>query len=84
MSNIEKLYYNIHLLKDNYKDTEETKKARENVEKALGEKDYFKYEDEISALTSSIEKQGFITGFEYAVSLLTKMGTTTSQTSNTI
>lgn len=71
MSNIEKLYYNMHLLKDNYVDSEETKEARNVLEEALGTKMYIKYEDELSTLTASVEKQGFITGFQYAVSLLT-------------
>ena len=71
MSNLEKLYYNMHLLKDNYVDSEETKEARDNVEKALGRKAYLEYEEEISTLTASVEKLGFITGFQYAVSLLT-------------
>lgn len=71
MSSIEKVYYNLHLLKDNYLDSEETKSARNKVEKELGEKNYLKFEDVISDLTASVEKQGFITGFQYAVSLFT-------------
>lgn len=71
MSNIEKLYYNMHILNDGYKDTEETRAARNAVEEALGEKAYMEYEDKLSDLTASVEKQGFITGFQYAVSLLT-------------
>lgn len=71
MSNLEKLYYNIHVLNDGCVDTEETKAARNAVEDALGENAYVKYEDKISTLTASVEKQGFITGFQYAVSLLT-------------
>ena len=71
MSNLEKLYYNMHILNDGYVDTEEIKAARNAVENALGEKAYIKYEDKISDLTVSAEKQGFIFGFQYAVSLLT-------------
>ncbi len=71
MSNLEKLYYNMHILNDGYVDTDETKAARNAVENALGEKAYIEYEDKISDLTASAEKQGFITGFQYAVSLLT-------------
>lgn len=71
MSNLEKLYYSMHILVDEYKDTDETKAARAAVENALGGKDYMKYEDEISDLAGSTEKQGFINGFQYAVSLLT-------------
>lgn len=71
MSNIEKLYYNMNKLNDNYKDTEEVEQARDNVESVLGKETYFECESEISILASAIEKQGFITGFQYAVSLLT-------------
>lgn len=71
MTTIEKLYYNAHNLIDDYKDTKETEAKRRAVENALGQKDYTKCEDEIVDLECSIEKQGFILGFQYAVSLLT-------------
>ncbi len=71
MSDIEKLYYNIHKLTDGYKDTEEVNQARDNVESVLGRETYFECESEISILASANEKQGFIIGFQYAVSLLT-------------
>ena len=71
MSNIEKLYYNMHKLSDDYKDTEEVEQARDNVESVLGRETYFECESEIAILASATEKQGFITGFQYAVSLLT-------------
>ena len=71
MTTIEKLYYNTHNLIDDYKDTEETEAKRRAVENALGQKNYTKYEDEIADLECSMEKQGFILGFQYAVSLLT-------------
>lgn len=71
MSNLEELYNNMHILVDEYKDTDETKAARVAVENALGGKDYMKYEDKILHLAGSSEKQGFINGFQYAVSLLT-------------
>lgn len=71
MDNLEKLYYNFHKLSDNYADTEEVKEARDNVENVLGKETYFECESEISILASENEKQGFINGFQYAVSLLT-------------
>ncbi len=71
MSNLERLYYNMHNLTDDLKDDEETIKARDDVENALGEKAYGKYEDVIGSLAAANEKQGFILGFQYAVSLLT-------------
>lgn len=71
MSNLEKLYYNFDKLIDNFDDTPEVKEARNNLEKVLGREAYTKYETEISILESKSEKQGFITGFQYAVSLLT-------------
>jgi len=70
MSNLEKLYYNMEKLNDDYKDTEEVKQARDKVEKVLGKETYFECESEISDFAVSLEKQGFITGFQYAVSLL--------------
>lgn len=71
MSNLEKLYYNLDRLIENYDDTEEIKDARNNLEKMLGREAYTKHETEISILEYKSEKQGFITGFQYAVSLLT-------------
>ena len=71
MSNLEKLYYNFHKLSDDYADTEEVRAARDNVENVLGKETYFECESEISILASENEKQGFINGFQYAVSLLT-------------
>ena len=71
MSDLEKLYYNMCNLVDDYTDTDEVREARDNVENALGKEAYIKYEDEICALLSVTEKQGFICGFQYAVSLLT-------------
>lgn len=71
MSDIEKLYNNLAFVTDDYADTEETKEARHNVENALGKKAYLKYEDKIAILEGAVEKQAFIFGFQYAVSLLT-------------
>lgn len=71
MSNIEKLYYNMDKLNDDYMDSDEVRQARGNVESVLGREVYFKCESEILSLASVNEKQGFILGFQYAVSLLT-------------
>lgn len=71
MSNLEKLYYNLPILKDDYMENEEVTEARHDVETALGEKTYIKCEIKISMLEGVAEKHGFINGFQYAVSLLT-------------
>lgn len=71
MSNLEKLYYNLDRLIDNFDDTPEVKEARNNLEKVLGRETYTKYKTEVSILEYKSERQGFITGFQYAVSLLT-------------
>lgn len=71
MSNLEKLYYNMDKLTDNYTDTEEVKRALDSLETALGKELYAKYEDEIANYVSAVEKQGFVTGFQYFASLLT-------------
>ena len=75
MSNIEKLYYNMNKLNDNYKDTEETQEAQEAMEaileSAMSREAYLECEEAIYKCMSANEKQGFITGFQYAVSLLT-------------
>lgn len=70
MSNIERLYYNMDKLIDNYADTEEVKRTLDRLETVFGRELYAKYEDEISDYVSASEKQGFITGFQYAVSLM--------------
>lgn len=71
MSYIEKLFNNLDKLIDNYVDTEETKKARKDMEESLGRELYFEHEEEIATLLVANEKQGFMYGFQYAVSLLT-------------
>ncbi|MCM1256502.1 MAG: hypothetical protein NC307_01455 [Roseburia sp.] len=71
MTNLEKLYYNLHNLMDKTRDSEEVRKASNNVENALGDELFAKYEDEITDYASASQKQGFITGFKYAVSLMT-------------
>ena len=71
MSNLEKLYYNMEKLIDDWVDMPETKEASDRLEEALGEELYEEYEDIICECMSVNEKQGFIKGFQYAVSLLT-------------
>lgn len=70
MNYIEMLYYNIDKL-SNFKDMEEIKEACDNMKYAIGEDVYEKCEDEICICLTANEKQGFIQGFQYAVSLLT-------------
>lgn len=69
MSNIEKLYYDLCLMNRN-PDRTETIDAGNRLEEKMGKELYGKYEDEISDYTTANEKQGFIFGFQYAVSLL--------------
>lgn len=71
MSYLEKIYYNMEKLSDDWTDTPEIRAASDKLEKALGEELYIKYEDEISDCESANHKEGFIKGFQYAVSLLT-------------
>lgn len=71
MSDLEKLYYNMEKLSDDWTDTPELKAARDKLQKALGEELCVKYEDEICDCEAANHKEGFIKGFEYAVSLLT-------------
>lgn len=72
MSNLEKLYGYMYLLDDNWNDyTPEIKAASDRIEKAMGDELYIKYEDEIMDYVYKSNKEGFIQGFQYAVSLLT-------------
>ncbi len=71
MSNLEKLYYNMEKLSDDWCDMKETREARDKLEKAIGAKLYAKYEDEICSCMGLYEKRGYIQGFAYEVSLLT-------------
>lgn len=71
MTNLEKLYYNMDKLNDDYVDTKEVKSALNNLKTALGRELYVKYEDEIVKYASECEKQGFMIGFQYVVSLMT-------------
>lgn len=69
MSNVEKLYYDLCLL-NKHTDMPETIDAGNRLEETMGKELYGKYEDEICDYTAANEKQGFIFGFQYAVSLL--------------
>ncbi len=70
MSNLEKVYYNLHILDDNYADGEDVKSAREDIINFYSGDDKLKYEELIIAHALANEKQGFMFGFQYAVSLL--------------
>lgn len=78
MNNLEKLYYNMDKLSDNWTDTPEVKAASDKLEKAIGAEVCEKAEDEICRCMSANEKQGFIHGFQYAVSLLTNASSETT------
>lgn len=71
MTTIERLYYNIDKLSDDWECQPEISAASDRLEKALGRELYTKYEDEISDHGEANLKDGFIKGFQYAVSLLT-------------
>lgn len=71
MNYLEKLYYNMEKLSDDWTDSPEVRAASDKLEKALGDELYGKYEDEINDCESANHKEGFIKGFQYAVSLLT-------------
>lgn len=71
MSNLETLYYNMDKLTDNWTDALEVDAACDRLEEALGDELYSKYEDEICECQIANHKDGFIKGFQYAVSLLT-------------
>lgn len=67
MREVEKLYYKVE---GNYPNFEETTQADGKLEEALGKDMYYNVENYIHELTSASEKQGFVYGFKYAVSLL--------------
>lgn len=69
MTTLEKIYYNLDELMDNCKDLQDTKKALESISKF--------YKDQTSDLESCVsdygstcQKQGFIYGFRFAISLI--------------
>lgn len=74
MTNLEKLYYNMDKVNDSWRDMPETTEAYKALQSALGKESYTKYENEITACTIAYEKQGFIQGFRYVVSLLMEGG----------
>lgn len=71
MSNLEKLYYNMENLSDDWTDTPETMRAYEKLEEKIDKSVLRECESEIFTHATACEKQGFIRGFQYAVSLLT-------------
>lgn len=74
MTNLEKLYNNMDKVNDSWRDMPETIGAYKTLYSALGKESYMKHEDEIMACAIANEKQGFIQGFRYAVSLLMEGG----------
>lgn len=81
MKEIEKIYNNFDRLCDNFADLEDTNKGYKELETYIiketfhgvpgWEKEQRNLMDEITQYAALNEKQGFIYGFQYAVSLLT-------------
>lgn len=71
MSNLERLYYNMEKISDDWMDSPEVRTATDRLEEALGGELYTRYEAEICDCAAENHKDGFIKGFRYAVSLLT-------------
>ena len=75
MSEVEKIYYNMDKLTDNFVDLPESEEARKkfdaDFEKMIPEDKRMAFSDLMTNATSAYEKQGFIYGFNYAVALLT-------------
>lgn len=70
MSRLEKLYYNMSILSENWTDDPEVMAASDRLEEAMGREMFAKYEDEISLCQVESHRDGFIKGFGYAVSLI--------------
>lgn len=70
MSNLEKLYYNMENLSDNWCDEPGVESASDRLSRAMGDELCAKYEDEILNLQCENHKDGFIKGFQYAMSLM--------------
>ena len=68
---IDKIFDNFEILYENYMDMPETQKERNNIFKHMEERgiDIIEIEQDISTLNSEYERQGFLYGFRYAISL---------------
>ena len=68
---IDKIFDNFEILYENYMDMPETQKERNNIFKHMEEKgiDIIEIEQDISTLNSEYERQCFLYGFRYAISL---------------
>ena len=68
---IDKIFDNFEILYEIYMDMPETQKERNNIFKHMEEKgiDIIEIEQDISTLNSEYERQGFLYGFRYAISL---------------
>ena len=71
MGVLNKIYEKLEILYGNYMDMPETKEARKSLFCYLGEKgvDVMEAEHYFTPLISEYERQGFLYGFRYAVSL---------------
>lgn len=80
MKEIEKIFNNFDKLYDNWEDFEETLKCREVLWDYMKSHNFFgkaeisqtelKLDEHIGTLETQMERQGFVYGFRYAVSLL--------------
>ncbi len=71
MGTVDKVFDNFEMLYDNYMDMPEAQEARNNAFKYIEENgiDMTQMEHYITAIISEYERQGFLYGFRYAVSL---------------
>ena len=71
---IENLYYMLLSGNGSWNDSEEVKEAQSAIEEYLTEDVYILVESEVCRYGLACEKQGFVNGFRYAVSLLMDRG----------
>ena len=71
---IENLYYMLLSGNGSWNDSEEVKEAQSAIEEYLTEDVYILVESEVCRYGIACEKQGFVNGFRYAVSLLMDRG----------
>ena len=71
MGTVDKIYDNFEMLYDSYTDMAETRETRNRLFRHMEEQglDMVELESYITPVISEYEKQGFLYGFRYAVSL---------------
>ena len=70
MSEIENLYNNMDILREDFAELPETREASDRLHEELGRDFMIEHEDVIVGHAAASEKQGFIHGFQYAISLM--------------